>query len=173
MNKGIRVGLAASKLRLVIAVIPLVLVCRAFNADAQTETNLHSFGSVLNDGATPEAGLVQGNDGNFYGTTDLGGTNNDGTVFQITSQGTLTSLWQFNGTNGKNPSAGLVLGSDGNFYGTTYRGGTNNDGTVFRIATNGTLTTLWQFGSDATNGKNIPAGLVQGSDGNPPAPAAA
>ena len=156
MNKGIQFGLAASKLlRLAIAIIPLIVAGRGFNANAQTVTILHSFGSVLNDAADPETGLVQGNDGNFYGTTELGGTNNDGTVFRITSQGTLTFLWQFNGTNGKNPSAGLVQGNDGNFYGTTDHGGTNSDGTVFRITTNGTLTTLWQFGSDPTNGKNL------------------
>jgi len=46
-------------------------------------------------------------------------------VFKITPQGTLTTVWQFNGSNGKNPNAGLVQGSDGNFYGTTYQGGTN------------------------------------------------
>lgn len=132
MNKGIRVGLAASKLlRLVIAVIPLVLACRAFNADAQTETNLHSFLGSPTDGADVRAKLVQGSDGNFYGTTYTGGTTNLGTVFRISPSGTYTSLYSFGSslTDGYNP-AGLVQGRDGNFYGTAQHGGTNNHGTI-------------------------------------------
>jgi uncharacterized repeat protein (TIGR03803 family) len=116
------------------------------------------------DGLGPQASLVQGSDGNFYGTAYWGGTNGYGTVFKITSQGMLTTLCQFNGANGWNPRAGLVQGSDGNFYGTTEGGGTNSIGTVFKITSQGTLTTLWQFnGSDGTS----PFGsLVQGSDGS-------
>ena len=90
-------------------------------------------------------GLVQGSDGNFYGTTFDGGANNDGTVFRISPVGTLTTLFQFGGANGTCPRAGLVQGSDGNFYGTTSSGGTNNDGTVFRISSVGTLTTLFHL----------------------------
>jgi uncharacterized repeat protein (TIGR03803 family) len=104
-----------------------------------TLTSLYSFGGT-NDGATPDAGLVQGSDGNFYGTTETGGNTNlnsgfgYGTVFTVTTNGTLTSLYSFNGTNdGATPSAGLVQGSDGSFYGTTRYGGTNNIGTVFRL----------------------------------------
>ena len=78
------------------------------------------------------AGLVQGTDGNFYGTTSRGGTNGFGTVFQITTNGMLTTLWQFatnNYTDGLVPYSGLVLENDGNFY--HRRGGTNNLGTIF------------------------------------------
>src|SRR5208283_157234 len=75
-------------------------------------TTLYEFSG--GDGAQPKlAPLVQGSDGNFYGATYYGGTNGGGTVFKITSQGTLTTLWQFNGTDGINPYAGLVQGSDG------------------------------------------------------------
>jgi len=134
-------------------------------------TSLYSFGGT-NDGADPYARLVQGSDGNFYGTTEAGGTNNFGTVFKITTSGALTSLYSFSGTNdGANPDAGLVQGSDGNFYGTTATGGNTNlnsgfgYGTVFKVTTNGTLTGLHSFGG--TNDGNAPyAGLVQGSDGN-------
>ncbi len=103
------------------------------------ETNLYSFGSQPNDGIQLFAGLVQGSDGNFYGTTGdtywEQGPNNCGTVFRISSAGTLTTLWQFGcGTNGFFPYAGLVQGSDGNFYGTTTSGGAHGFGIVFRLS---------------------------------------
>jgi uncharacterized repeat protein (TIGR03803 family) len=72
-------------------------------------TTIHSFcGQSCGDGAAPFAGLVLGNDGNFYGTTEGGGTNNEGTVFKMTPQGTLTTLHSFNIQDGSNPYAGLV-----------------------------------------------------------------
>ena len=117
------------------------------------------------NGLVPFSALVQGNDGNFYGTTDGGGTNHDGTIFRITTNGVLTSLWSFTDTDGKSP-VGLTLGSDGNFYGTTGSGGTNENGTIFRFTPEGILTTLWQFGSDTNNGTQPIGTLVQGSDGN-------
>ena len=125
-------------------------------------TALHSFS--YSDGAYPRAGLVQGSDGNFYGTTASGGTNSDGTVFRITAGGGLTSLYSFSYGDGAYPRAGLVQGSDGNFYGTTASGGTNSDGTVFRITSGGSLTTLHSF--SYSDGAYPYAGLVQGSDGN-------
>ena len=129
-------------------------------------TSLYSF-TGGNDGADPDAGLVQGSDGNFYGTTYDGGTNGGyGTVFKISTNGALTSLYSFTGGNdGADPNAGLVQGSDGNFYGTTYSGGTNDSGTVFKISTNGALTSLYSF-TDGNDGAYPYAGLVQGSDGN-------
>ena len=83
----------------------------------------------------PVAGLVQGSDGNFYGTTQSGGTNGgEGTVFKISPNGALTTLYSFTGGNdGASPQAGLVQGSDGNFYGTTVNGGQGGAGTVFRL----------------------------------------
>src|SRR5579862_10019393 len=83
---------------------------------AQKLTTLDSFAG--RDGAQPYAGLVQGSDGNFYGTTYYGGANDQGTVFKITPSGTLTTLYNFGGSDGALPYAGLVQGSDGNFYGT-------------------------------------------------------
>ena len=88
-------------------------------------TNLYSF-SGTTDGTNPYAGLVRGNDGNLYGTTSSGGTNNLGTVFKISSNGALTRLCSFNGTNGAAPYGALVQGPDGSFYGTTYAGGASN-----------------------------------------------
>jgi uncharacterized repeat protein (TIGR03803 family) len=109
-------------------------------------TNLHSFTSA--DGANPYAGLVQGADGNFYGTTYAGGSNSAGTVFKISPNGALTSLAAFDGTDGANPEGGLVQGSNGFFYGTTYKGGSNeySYGTVFQIGSNGGLVSLYSFG---------------------------
>jgi uncharacterized repeat protein (TIGR03803 family) len=118
-------------------------------------TTLVSFGS--SDGAYPVAEVVQGSDGNFYGTTKDGGRGGYGTVFRMTPAGILTTLATFDGSNGYEPSAGLVQGSDGNFYGTT-------SDTVFRITPAGVLTTLYSF--SGPDGYEPSAGLVQGSDGN-------
>ena len=128
-------------------------------------TYLYEFTGAPNDGEDPEGGLVQGSDGYFYGTTSEGGTNYEGTVFKMSTNGVLTILYSFTGINdGRRPGGELVQGRDGYFYGTTYEGGTNDDGTVFQISTNGALTTLWSFtgGDDGGNPYN---GLVQGSDG--------
>jgi uncharacterized repeat protein (TIGR03803 family) len=140
-------------------------------------TTLYSFCAVINsrgycaDGDTPYAGLVQGSDGNFYGTTNQGGANNEGTVFQIAPGGKLTTLYSFcsqsHCTDGNFPYAGLVQGTDGNFYGTTTGGGLGA-GTVFKITTGGGLTTLHNFCSrtNCADGELPYAGLVQGTDGN-------
>jgi uncharacterized repeat protein (TIGR03803 family) len=116
-----------------------------------------------NNGQYP-SGLVQGSDGNFYGTTNQGGSSGNGTVFKVTPTGILTALVSFTGANGANPQAAMVQGSDGNFYGTTQQGGSSNDGTVFRMTQAGVLTTLVSFAG--ANGANPQAALIQGSDGS-------
>ena len=141
-------------------------------------TNLHSFVGPPNDGANPFAGLIQGSDGNFYGTTEYGGTNTNcpsgcGTIFQITSAGTYTTLYSFNGgTNGANPTASLVQGKDGFFYGTTLNGGSSTNcssgcGTVYKINSAGTHTILYSLirGGNVFDIPTTQAGLVQGPDG--------
>jgi uncharacterized repeat protein (TIGR03803 family) len=120
------------------------------------------------DGGGPYAGLVQGTDGNFYGTTSQGGSSTActfgcGTVFKITSAGTLTTLHSFVGTDGESPFGALVQATDGNFYGTTQNGGANGDGTIFEITPTGTLTTLHSF--DGADGDEPRAGLVQATNG--------
>src|SRR5262249_9148070 len=92
---------------------------------------LHSFANST-DGGQPYAPPVQGADGNFYGTTYQGGTG-DGAVYKITPGGTLTPLYQFDGTHGLYPYAPLVLGADNNLYGTTEYGGAHGRGVIFRI----------------------------------------
>jgi uncharacterized repeat protein (TIGR03803 family) len=134
-----------------------------------TFTSLYSF-TGTNDGGNPYAGLVQGSDGNFYGTTFYGGTNGLGTVFKFATNVVLTTLVSFGNTNGAHPQAGILQASDGNFYGTTSAGGAYSNlsglgyGTVFELSTNGTLTTLVSF--NGTNGASPQAGLVQSTDGS-------
>jgi uncharacterized repeat protein (TIGR03803 family) len=134
-------------------------------------TTLYSFCSQANctDGDVPVAPLVQGSDGNLYGTTQLGGAYDSGTVFKITLTGTLTTLYRFCSLgfacpDGSEPIAGLVQATDGNFYGTTLGGGTYGYGTVFKITPSGTLTTLHSF--DGSDGMSPYGGLVQATDGN-------
>ena len=133
-----------------------------------TLTTLHSFGSQSTDGIYPYAGLVQATDGNFYGTTYVGGGNSSGTVFRIKPNGTLTTLYAFCSqsgcTDGQGPGAGLVQATDGSLYGTTVYGGANLDGTVFKVTPTGTLTTLHSF--EGTDGDFPMSALVQGTDGN-------
>jgi uncharacterized repeat protein (TIGR03803 family) len=143
-----------------------------------TFTTLVSFNNNAN-GSQPTAALALGNDGNFYGTTETGGNNNLnpgtfsglGTVFMVTTNGTLTTLFSFSGTNGAFPARALTLGSDGIFYGTTCAGGSvaggslNYGGTLFKITTNGILNTLVSFGGSNDKGET-PNTLTQGNDGN-------
>jgi uncharacterized repeat protein (TIGR03803 family) len=140
-----------------------------------TMTTLYSFCAQANcaDGANPTGALVQAADGELYGTTDYGGANNGGTVFKITTSGTLTTIYSFcaqaNCTDGKYPAAGLVQGANGDLYGTTgYGGAYTTSGTVFQIAPDGMLTTLYSFcaEADCADGSELYAGLTRATDGN-------
>jgi uncharacterized repeat protein (TIGR03803 family) len=132
-------------------------------------TTLHSFDGA--DGSLPYAQrpLVQGADGNFFGTASQGGANADGTFFKITPAGELTILYNFcalaNCADGGYP-AGAIQGADGRFYGVTGSGGgfSGNGGTIFRISADGKLTTLHRFTIES--GLYPDAGLIQATDGN-------
>jgi len=124
---------------------------------------LASFNYLV--GALPYGGLVQGADGQLYGTTVIGGIYDFGTVFSVTTNGTISTLASFDDDiTGAYPSATLALGADGNFYGTTSYGGAHNLGTVFRMTTNGALTSLASF--DGASGMTTKASLVEGDDGS-------
>lgn len=133
-----------------------------------TETVLYSFAGGITDGANPESNLVQASDGNFYGTTYLGGASNMGTVFKITPDGTETALYSFAGgtTDGANPQGSLIQAGDGNFYGTATNGGPSNMGVVFEITPGGTETMVYSFAGGTTDGANPVGSLIQTSDGN-------
>jgi uncharacterized repeat protein (TIGR03803 family) len=150
----------------------VVLVAGAIatpSALAQTFTTLHSFDKT--DGTSPYAALVQATDGNLYGTLVLGGANDDGAAFKISTGGTLANFYTFCSqsgcTDGTEPEAALLQVSNGNFYGAAAFGGAYDGGTVFTITPGGTLTTLYSFcaQSDCTDGQ-LPGSLVQGADGN-------
>jgi uncharacterized repeat protein (TIGR03803 family) len=129
-----------------------------------TLTTLYSFKNST-DGSGPSAALVQGTDGNLYGSAQFGGANNAGTIFKISTAGKLTVLHAFTGTDGNRPISAMIQGTDGKFYGTTYQGGTNSDGVVFNMTATGTLKVLHSFLA-ATDGANPEVALVQATDGN-------
>jgi uncharacterized repeat protein (TIGR03803 family) len=163
--------------RALCGVLLLVLSgCGGGGGTGQQFTNLYCFGSSSTDGLSPDGGLLQASDGNFYGTTFAGGIGagttpmagytGNGTVFKITPTGEETVLYLFAGypADGEGPNS-LIQGSDGNFYGVTSNGGSNNSngGTIFQLTPTGVVTGLYSFGFSASVGPNH---LVQGSDGN-------
>lgn len=121
------------------------------NADGSQHV-VYSFKGGSGDGAVPNAGLTVLN-GVLYGVTSEGGTNDDGTVFDLATNGSEEKVsHSFNGTNGRHPRASLAV-LNGKFYGTTDGGGSADDGTVFEVQTDGTFRQLHSF---------------EGRDGNKP-----
>jgi uncharacterized repeat protein (TIGR03803 family) len=112
---------------------------------------------------------IQGGNGNLYGTSPFGGTNNDGAIFESTTAGIPTILHSFNGADGQTPFAGLVQGAGGAFYGNTNLGGVDDLGTIFRITPAGAFVQLHNFRGTTghyPDGYYPYAALVAGSDGN-------
>lgn len=150
----------------------------AFKMDAAGKvTVLYSFGKSRTDGIAPQGTLIEGRDGNFYGTTvsggggQCGGSFGCGTVFRMTASGDVKVLHAFSNSSpsdGDGPSEVLVQGSDGNFYGTTGSGGSKGgslNGTIFRLTPSGALTTLYSFGPLDKNPSNPLGGLIRARDG--------
>jgi len=131
-------------------------------------STLHSFTGAPTDGDQSYSALIQGLDGNFYGTTINGGVFDKGTIYRITPGGSVTILHDFSGdpTDGAAPWTALLQRSDGSFWGTTRLGGTVNQGTAFWLTSAGTFTVLHSFGS-APEFASTPVGaLVFATDGN-------
>ena len=135
--------------------------------------SLFSFNGT--NGANPFGGLLQSSNGLLYGTTSYGSigyngapSSGNGTIFSITTNGALQTLYQFSGGNdGWNPSwARLVQAADGNFYGTTFRGGTNGTGAAFQITPAGTFTPLLSFVAEGDGGISPYGGLTVGPFGS-------
>ncbi len=131
--------------------------------------NLNPDGS---QGSFIEAPLVQGADGNLYGTAPVGGADDCGTIFKLSTSGTLLQVYSFPcGSGGNNPSSPLIQASDGNLYGTTSLGGTvtsqgecqSGCGTVFKMS-HGLVSILYRFTGYPSDGA-LAYGLVQGTDG--------
>ncbi len=139
---------------------------------AGTIEGVFNFDIYAGDGGAPSGALVQASNGDFYGTTEGGGTNFYGAVFQATPALNVTTLYSFctlsNCGDGQEPIGGVIQASNGKFYGTTAYGGANGDGTVFEINLAGKLTTLYSFCSqtNCADGGIPQAGLVQATDGN-------
>jgi len=146
-----------------------VLMTTAIASSAQTVTTLVNFDG--SNGASPNGPLVQGTNGNFYGTTLLGGSQSYGTAFRMTPAGALATIYNFcvqpNCTDGNNPEAGLVLATNGDFYGTTTGGGnaTPPEGTVFRITPQGARSTLYSFINTYAYATD-PSALIQATNGD-------
>jgi uncharacterized repeat protein (TIGR03803 family) len=125
---------------------------------------LHTFSGP--DGINPFGKLVQGTDGDIYGTTNSGGTHGVGTIFKMTPAGDFTLLYNFDGTNGAHPlDGGLIQGYDGNFYGMASQGGASGAGLLFKITPGGHLTIIYDLADSGCCSDPI-AGVVQATDGN-------
>ena len=133
-----------------------------------TETVLYSGGGTANDGLLPLQ-LVMDRAGNLYGVTELGGANQDGTLFKISPSGKTTTLYSFGGTanDGDTPERILVGKETGNLFGTTLKGGTNGDGTVFEFdPRSDTETVLYSFAGGTSDGRLPMGGLVMDGAGS-------
>jgi len=139
-----------------------------------SEAVLYNFPLGTNGGPNP-SGVTLGTDGKFYGTTAAGGTAGAGTVFRMSPDGTVTTLYSFAGppNDGSGPTSGVIRDGAGNLFGTTAYGGapcaslgSTGCGTVFELSPNGTETILHSFAGGANDGANPSGGLLQDAAGN-------
>jgi uncharacterized repeat protein (TIGR03803 family) len=139
-----------------------------------TFSTIFTFNSNDLQGSQLETSLLQGANGNLYGTAQLGGASNCGTIFEISTSGVLLYDYSFPcGTGGTYPAGQLIQASDGNFYGTTLEGGSTvancgsrGCGIVFKMTKSGVVSVLHRFVGGGNDGSEPVAGLVQGTDGN-------
>jgi uncharacterized repeat protein (TIGR03803 family) len=139
----------------------------SLNKDGTGFAVLHTFGISATEGRRPQGGLIEGDDGALYGTTQAGGYWGNGSVFKLNKDGTgLATLHSFDGNDGSGPAAALIRGIDGALYGTAQFGSSSNQGTVFRLNQSGDgFTVLHSFASQAGDGVEPQARLLEGGDG--------
>jgi uncharacterized repeat protein (TIGR03803 family) len=134
------------------------------NSASGVESILYSFGASSHDAQEPESGLIRATNGNFYGMTRLGGTNNTGAIYEVTQGGAETVLYSFPAAVA--PNGILVQASDGNLYGVTGAGGSLNYGTIFKITLAGAYSTVYSFYENGGVDAIMPSYLILGHDGN-------
>ncbi len=136
--------------------------------DTCPEKVMHSFGRGT-DGNEPIGGVVFDEAGNFYGTTLLGGTFGNGTVYKVTPSGIETVIYNFTGgSDAVNPGAAPTLDSQGNLFGSTSFGGVNGVGAVYELSPSGsgwTETVLYSF-HGLNDGQNPLGGVIVDKAGN-------
>jgi uncharacterized repeat protein (TIGR03803 family) len=147
------------------------------NADTGDYTGLLSFGFFATAGQTPTSAPLQGQDGNLYGVTSMGGYSVPGRgglglVYSVGTNGLgFAPLHEFstNYLEGTKPVSGLIQAGDGMLYGTTFGSGqigATDAGTVFRLLTNGSgFQVLHSFANNSSDGANSSAALILSADG--------
>jgi uncharacterized repeat protein (TIGR03803 family) len=155
-----------------VRLITLALLALGLAVRAQAQT-LNYFADFDGKNGSVPGPVIQGTDGNFYGTTFEGGAYSQGNVFRVTPTGKLNSIYSFcsqpNCADGQRPESAPVLGSDGNLYGVTNSGGSSaNSGVVYKMTLGGKITTLYSFCATPRpcNDGQYPTGVIQASDGN-------
>ncbi len=157
-----KIWIAAALLLFVGCTYPLSRAATASESGLQV---IYTFSLEAYEPKMPTGNLIEGDDGELYGTTRGGGPHeSDGTLFKLSKDGHLTVIQYFPWTNSPStPTGQLVRGLDGSIYGTT-QGGVYGNGTIYRVSSNGTVSTVYSFRYD-TNGSS-PHGITQTPDGN-------
>lgn len=135
------------------------------SASAQSFTLLYAF-TTATQGSYPAAGVIRDSAGNLYGTTAVGGTHRQGSIFKLSPQRRFTDLYNFTGgADGAEPFSALIRDSAGNLYGTAYMGGAYQNGVVFKLTLAGKLVVLYSFGAVPSDGAS-PVDLLMDTQGN-------
>lgn len=134
-----------------------------------TETVLHSFTGYPSDGAYPTyTSLLRDAKGNLYGVTEEGGASNEGMVYKLSPNGTLTVLHNFIGgtRDGCYPYGTPAMDKNDNLYGTTRQCGSHHHGIVWKVSSKGTETVLHNFAGGSSDGAGPYTGVIMDATGN-------